>query len=103
MEEKKVIEEEIQKLQSEVEFEERKALRKQDLFIQDLDDQVAEKKQVHKAKKAAESALTLKDVMVWEQKTRDKNELAAKLTKIATSDDFAVAVRFKSFKDSLPH
>lgn len=101
LQEKQSIQEEIKKMEVEVELEERKAIRKQEMFVQDLDDQVQEKAAGQEAATKAKdgglsssySAMTLKDVMVWEQKNRDKNELAQKLTKVAAtlSDDLAIA------------
>ena len=87
--EKQSIEDDIKKMELEVEFEERKAIEKQELFVQDLDDQVQKKAD----ETAKDKAMTLKDVMVWEQRTRDKNELADKLTKMAAGiEDLAIAV-----------
>ena len=92
--EKQNIEDDLNKMQLEVEFEERKALQKQDLFLQDLDNQVEEKAAAQQAnkEKSDKEASCLKDVMVWEQKTRDKNQLAVKLTKIANDDKSVLGV-----------
>ena len=38
------------------------------------------------------SSGTLKDVLVWEQKNRVKNELAAKLAKISLTGDIGISV-----------
>ena len=40
------------------------------------------------------SSGTLKDVLVWEQKNRDKNELATKLAKISLTGDIGISVSF---------
>lgn len=88
--EKQILEDDIKKMELEVELEERKALQRQEMFVQDLEDQVNQKAEA--AEKAKKGGSTLKDVLVWEQKNRDKNELATKLAKISLTEDIGVAV-----------
>lgn len=88
-EEKQSLEDDIKKMELEVELEERKAIKRQEMFVQDLDEQVKEKSE--KPVQSVSGGSNLKDILVWEQKNRDKNELAAKLAKISTSEDIGVA------------
>ena len=91
--EKQALEDDIKKMELEVELEERKAIQRQEVFVQDLEEQVTQKEESEKAKKAAAAkGFTLQDALVWEQKNRDKNELATKLAKISLTEDIGVAV-----------
>ena len=53
-----------------------------------------------KSEKPQKTTSNLKDILVWEKKNRDKNELAAKLAKISTSEDIGVAVSKFTTKNS---
>merc|ERR1711972_541732 len=84
LKEKESLADEIKKMELEVELEERKALKRQEIFVHDLEEQVKEKEaEKEKAAASRASSGTLKDVLVWEKKNRDKNELATKLAKIS--------------------
>jgi len=92
LKEKESLADEIKKMELEVELEERKALKRQEIFVQDLEEQVKEKEaEKEKAAASRASSGTLKDVLVWEQKNRDKNELATKLAKISLTGDIGIS------------
>merc|ERR1711974_210619 len=65
LKEKESLADEIKKMELEVELEERKALKRQEIFVQDLEEQVKEKEsEKEKSVASRASSGTLKDVLV---------------------------------------
>ena len=80
--EKEILREGIEKLKIDVENEQKKEIEKRKLFVEDLDAQIEEKDK-HDQNMKRESLLNdkLRIEMMWDQRTRDRNELAQKLSK----------------------
>ena len=73
--------ENIEKLNIDVENEQKRQIKEKEMFVEDLDAQIEEKtkltpKDIEDQKKSDR----LRVEMLWDQKTRDKNELAKKLS-----------------------
>ena len=80
--EKEIIRENIEKLKIDVENEQKKEIEKREMFVEDLDAQIVEKdKLVEKGKQEPKDHERLRVEMIWDQRTRDKNELAKQLSK----------------------
>ena len=95
---KQILKESIDKLKVDVENEEKKDIEKRTMFVEDLDKQVEEKMQKEKMAKD-QKAMPEKDrmrlEMMWDQRVRDRNELATKLSKwsFSQSDSSVITVR----------
>ncbi len=80
--EKEIIRENIEKLKIDVENIQKKEIEKREMFVEDLDAQIEEKdKLAETGKQDPKSNDRLRVEMIWDQRVRDKNELAKKLSK----------------------
>ena len=95
--EKQILKEGIDKLKVDVENEEKKEIEKRTMFVEDLDKQVEEKAQkekIAKDQKDIPEKDRMKLEMLWDQRVRDRNELANKLSKwsFSPSDSSVITV-----------
>ena len=80
--EKEILRENIEKLQLDVENEQKRQIEKKELFVEDLDAQVEEKETLsRKAKDDPKKTDKLRVEMLWDDRVRERNELAKKLSK----------------------
>merc|ERR1739848_30773 len=80
--EKKILQENIEKLNIDVENEQKRQIEKKEMFVEDLDAQIEEKDKLSKKEKGDEKKSDrLRVEMLWDQRVRDKNELAQRLSK----------------------
>ena len=89
----------VEKLKVDVENEQKKEIEKKTIFIEDLDAQIEEKdKQAETRKRETVLKDKLKIEMMWDQRVRNKNELAQKLSKWSFSpiDTPVITVRITS-------
>ena len=62
--------------------EQKKQIEKKEMFVEDLDTQIEEKDRLSKTKSEDEKKSDrLRVEMLWDQRVRDKNELANRLSK----------------------
>merc|ERR1712150_179372 len=80
--EKVILRENIEKLNTDIENERKLQIEKKEMFVEDLDTQIEEKEKL--SKKGTEDqkkSERLRVEMLWDQKVRDRNELANRLSK----------------------
>ena len=80
--EKQILKENIEKLNTDIINEQKKQIEKKEMFVEDLDTQIEEKDRLSKTKSEDEKKSDrLRVEMLWDQRVRDKNELANRLSK----------------------
>ena len=80
--EKEILRENIEKLNTDIINEQKKQIEKKEMFVEDLDAQIEEKDRLSKTNKEDEKkSERLRVEMLWDQRVRDKNELANRLSK----------------------
>ena len=80
--EKKILQENIEKLNVDVENEQKRQIEKKEMFVEDLDAQIEEKGKLStKEKGDQKKSEQLRVEMLWDQRVRDKNEMAQRLSK----------------------
>ena len=90
-----ILEENIEKLKLDIEKEQKKEIEKREMFVEDLDAQIEEKnKLVGTEKPDGRINDKLRVEMIWDQRVRDKNELAKQLSKwsFETTDTSVITV-----------
>ena len=94
--EKKILQENIEKLNIDVENEQKRQIEKKEMFVEDLDAQIEEKGKLSTKEKGDEKKSDrLRVEMLWDQRVRDKNEMAQRLSKwtFDSTDQTVTAVR----------
>lgn len=80
--EKQILKENIEKLNTDIVNEQKKQIEKKEMFVEDLDAQIEEKDLLSKTKNEDKmKSDKLRVEMLWDQRVRDKNELANRLSK----------------------
>ena len=95
--EKEILRENIEKLKLDVENEQKRQIEKKELFVEDLDAQVEEKETLSKkAKDDPKKTDKLRVEMLWDDRVRERNELAKKLSKwsFEPTDNTMIGVKY---------
>ena len=80
--EKEILRENIEKMNADIINEQKKQIEKKEMFVEDLDAQIEEKDKLSKKKNEDQKKTEkLRVEMLWDQRVRDKNELANRLSK----------------------
>ena len=80
--EKEILRENIEKLNADIINEQKKQIEKKEMFVEDLDAQIEEKDRLStKQNEDQKKTEKLRVEMLWDQRVRDKNELANRLSK----------------------
>ena len=98
--EKEILRENIEKLKLDVENEQKRQIEKKELFVEDLDAQVEEKETLsRKAKDDPKKTDKLRVEMLWDDRVRERNELAKKLSKwsFESTDTTMIGVKYFEF------
>ena len=98
--EKEILRENIEKLKLDVENEQKRQIEKKELFVEDLDAQVEEKETLsRKAKDDPKKTDKLRVEMLWDDRVRERNELAKKLSKwsFESTDTTMIGVKYLEF------
>ena len=101
--EKKILQENIEKLNIDVENEQKRQIEKKELFVEDLDAQVEEKETLsRKAKDDPKKTDKLRVEMLWDDRVRERNELAKKLSKwsFEPTDNTMIGVKYIKFNQN---
>ena len=94
--EKEILRENIEKLKLDVENEQKRQIEKKELFVEDLDAQVEENKTLsRKAKDDPKKTDKLRVEMLWDDRVRERNEMAKKLSKwsFESTDNTMIGVK----------
>ena len=95
--EKEILRENIEKLKLDVENEQKRQIEKKELFVEDLDAQVEEKETLsRKGKDDPKKTDKLRVEMLWDDRVRERNELAKKLSKwsFESTDNTMIGVKY---------
>ena len=95
--EKEILRENIEKLKLDVENEQKRQIEKKELFVEDLDAQVEEKETLSKkGKDDPKKTDKLRVEMLWDDRVRERNELAKKLSKwsFESKDNTMIGVKY---------
>ena len=98
--EKEILRENIEKLKLDVENEQKRQIEKKELFVEDLDAQVEEKETLsRKGKDDPKKTDKLRVEMLWDDRVRERNELAKKLSKwsFESTDTTMIGVKYFEF------
>ena len=101
--EKEILRENIEKLKLDVENEQKRQIEKKELFVEDLDAQVEEKETLsRKAKDDPKKTDKLRVEMLWDDRVRERNELAKKLSKwsFEPTDNIMIGVKYIKFNQN---
>ena len=101
--EKEILRENIEKLKLDVENEQKRQIEKKELFVEDLDAQVEEKETLsRKAKDDPKKTDKLRVEMLWDDRVRERNELAKKLSKwsFEPTDNTMIGVKYIKFNQN---
>ena len=101
--EKEILRENIEKLKLDVENEQKRQIEKKELFVEDLDAQVEEKETLSKtAKDDPKKTDKLRVEMLWDDRVRERNELAKKLSKwsFEPTDNIMIGVKYIKFNQN---
>ena len=101
--EKEILRENIEKLKLDVENEQKRQIEKKELFVEDLDAQVEEKETLSKkAKDDPKKTDKLRVEMLWDDRVRERNELAKKLSKwsFESTDNTMIGVKYIKFNQN---
>ena len=80
--EKEILRENIEKMNADIINEQKKQIEKKEMFVEDLDAQIEEKDRLStKQNEDQKKTEKLRVEMLWDQRVRDKNELANRLSK----------------------
>jgi len=95
--EKEVLRENIEKMNADIINEQKKQIEKKEMFVEDLDAQIEEKDRLStKQNEDQKKTEKLRVEMLWDQRVRDKNELANRLSKWSFDpSDTAVSADFR--------
>ena len=100
--EKEILRENIEKLKLDVENEQKRQIEKKELFVEDLDAQVEEKETLsRKTKDDPKKTDKLRVEMLWDDRVRERNELAKKLSKWSFESTDNTMIGVKYFKSNL--
>jgi len=95
--EKEILRENIEKMNTDIINEQKKQIEKKEMFVEDLDAQIEEKDRLStKQNEDQKKTEKLRVEMLWDQRVRDKNELANRLSKWSFDpSDTAVSADFR--------